>query len=149
MTIRPITTEDREAWSQLRTEPWPDTEDNHLAEIDDYFAHQSPDIDMVFVAEDDMQKVVGSIELNIREFAEGSRHPRVPYVEGWCVDKASRNKGYGKQLMAVAEQWAKANGYIELASDTEISNTRSISIHKHLGYREVERIVCFIKRIPD
>jgi aminoglycoside 6'-N-acetyltransferase I len=39
------------------------------------------------------------------------------------------------------------NGYKELASDTEISNTQSIEIHKKLGFKETERVVCFLKKL--
>lgn len=49
--------------------------------------------------------------------------------------------------MQKAEQWAISQGYSELASDTKIDNNRSISMHKHLGVLETERIVCFLKRL--
>ena len=47
----------------------------------------------------------------------------------------------------MAEEWAINNGFNELASDAELENLSSLAAHKALGFQEVERIVCFIKRI--
>ncbi|MEJ2621755.1 MAG: GNAT family N-acetyltransferase [Candidatus Thiodiazotropha sp.] len=56
-------------------------------------------------------------------------------------------KGYGKQLIQKAENWVLNNGFTELASDTQVANKRSISVHKHLGFTETDRIVCFLKQL--
>lgn len=146
MNIRQVEKSDRNAWSKMRTELWPDTDDKHLSEIEDYFKGRSIDIVQVYVAEIE-SKLVGFLELNIRNYAEGSLSSRIAYVEAWYVDPAYRGKGYGKQLMHKAEQWAREKDFNELASDTEIDNLASIDIHKHLGFQETERIVCFLKQI--
>ncbi len=148
MTIRDANRADIAVWSQMRTDLWPDTDDGHLAQIDAFFARSSTDIVQVFVAETSAD-VVGFLELNIRNFAEGSRSPRLPYVEAWYVKPQHRGQGYGGLLMQRAEDWAAAEGYTELASDTELDNERSIAVHKHLGFVETERIVCFLKRLKD
>ena len=132
----------------MRTALWPDTVDGHLAEIKAFFAGKSIDIEQVYLAMVN-ESAVGFIELNIRTFAEGSRKSRVPYVEAWFIHPKHRGKGYGKQLMRQAEQWARDLGYRELASDTEVANTRSIAMHKHLGFAETERVVCFLKSLDD
>lgn len=132
----------------MRTALWPHTEDRHLGEIDAYFAGKSIDIVETFVLEIDSE-LAGFLELNIRNFAEGSRAPRVPYVEAWYVKPDFQHHGHGKQLMLKAEEWAMANGFFELASDTEIGNERSIALHKHLGFKEIDRVVCFLKRLNN
>lgn len=147
MLIREVTRDDIPVWSKYRTILWPNTSDRHLSEINDYFSGQSIDIEAVFVIEDEAGQVAGFMELNIREFAEGSRHPKVPYVEAWYVDPQFQNQGFGKLLMQRAEAWAREQGFTELASDTEVSNTRSIALHKHLGFVETERVVCFLKKL--
>ncbi len=146
MNIRSIQPDDCTAWSRLRTLLWPDTDDAHMSEIEAFFTGQSHDVVAVFVAET-MQGVVAFIELNVRNFAEGSRQGRVPYVEGWLVDPAFQNQGIGKALMSAAESWAVDQGYTELASDTEHDNVKSQEIHAHLGFKEVERVVCFLKAL--
>ena len=89
----------------------------------------------------------GFLELNVRNYAEGSRANRVPYIEGWFVTADLRGRGHGKQLIETAEQWALKNGYNELASDAELENEASIAAHKALGFTEVDRVVCFIKQL--
>lgn len=145
-TIRTATVADTAAWSAMRTALWPDTDDDHRAEIRAYFSGTSTDIVEVYVVEVEAE-LVGFMELNIRNFAEGSRSPRLPYVEAWYICPEHQNQGYGRQLMLRAEEWAVAQGYTELASDTEIDNERSIALHKALGFTETERVVCFLKRL--
>ena len=146
--IREATEKDVEQWSEMRTALWPETNDAHISEIKEYFSGLSIDIVQAYVAEVDSE-IVGFMELNIRNFAEGSRSSKLPYVEAWYIKPKYQGNGYGKQLMRKAEQWAISQGYSELASDTEIDNHRSISLHKHLGFMETERIVCFLKELKN
>lgn len=147
MKIREAVKDDILVWSKYRTLLWPDTEDGHRGEIDEYFNGTAIDIEITLVIENDSEEMVGFIELNIRNFAEQSREASIPYVEGWYIDEAYQNRGYGKALMTAAEEWAKKLGYKELASDAEIDNLKSIEIHNKLGFMETERIVCFLKKL--
>ena len=133
---------------EVRTSLWPETADCHGSEIDEYFAGTSIDIVEVLIGEVD-SKVAGFLELNIRNFAEGSRSAQVPYIEAWYVKPEFQGRGYGRELMRHAEDWAREKGFDELASDTEVDNMRSIEMHKHLGFEETERVVCFLKRLKD
>ncbi|TNC80611.1 MAG: histone acetyltransferase [Oleiphilus sp.] len=144
MHIRKAQEHDLDVWSHMRTALWPDTTDAHIAELKDYFCGTSHDIRVAYLIEADGERV-GFLELNVRNFAEGSRHSAVPYVEAWYVKPAHQGKGYGKALMQQAENWARESGFSELASDTTPDNTRSIHMHKHLGFKETERVVCFLK----
>lgn len=147
MRIREATAKDAAEWSRMRTVLWPDTPDDHRAEIAAFFAGTSNDVVQMFVIEVSEDKLAGFIELNIRNFAEGSVESAVPYVEGWYIDPEYQEQGFGKALMLAAEQWAKDKGYRELASDAELDNERSIQIHKKLGFKETWRIVCFLKKL--
>ena len=146
MQIREVREQDSQAWSLMRTALWPDTEDQHRAEIQAYFDGTSHDVEMAVVAVLDTE-IVGFMELNIRNFAEGSRSSEVPYIEAWYVRPEYQGRGLGRQLMDYAEDWAARAGYQELASDTEIDNARSIDLHKQLGFEETDRVVCFLKRL--
>lgn len=148
MIIRKITEEDMADWCEMRTDLWPETNDRHIQALADYFAGSSVDIVTAYVVEVD-QEVIGFMELNIRNFAEGSRRPKVPYLEAWYIKSGHRGNGYGASLMRKAEQWALSQGYSELASDTEIENARSIAMHKHLGFVETEKIICFLKQLDN
>jgi aminoglycoside 6'-N-acetyltransferase I len=143
--VRKVTSQDIMAWAEMRNQLWPDKLSTHIKEIEAYFAGVSIDVVETFVIETAESSMVAFIELNIRNFAEGSHHGQVPYVEGWYVKPEYQNKGLGKQLMQQAETWAIQQGFTELASDTEIDNDKSQAIHKRLGFKEVERVVSFLK----
>jgi aminoglycoside 6'-N-acetyltransferase I len=149
MIIREATEDDSSAWVEMRTALWPESGDDFRAELAQYFAGDSIDIAEAFVIEADDGSLAGFIELNIRSYAEGSRSPRVPYVEGWYVAPQWRDKGYGKALMQRAEQWARDNGFNEIASDTGPENEKSIALHKRLGFQETDRVVCFLKKLTN
>ncbi len=147
MNIRKATLTDRDEWARMRNSLWPDSLKEHLAEIDRYFSKAEIDIVQIFVLERSSGKLGGFIELNVRNYAAGSNSAKVPYVEGWYIDADIRGNGHGKQLIKKAERWALENGFDELASDAKTENSGSIAAHKALGFKEVERVVCFIKRL--
>ena len=147
MEIREARQNDAAAWAALRGELWPDSSDDHASEIADYLAGKCRDVVQAFVAETAAGELAGFVELNIRNYAEGTSARRVPYVEGWFVAAPFRGAGVGRALMQRAERWAREQGCSELASDAELHNERSIAIHKRLGFEETDRIVCFLKRL--
>ena len=147
MKIRPIEKNDVEEWLRMRSVLWPGGKHEHLHEITEFFAGRPVHIKSVYVAEKDSKKLVGFIELNTRNYAEGSDKPEVPYIEGWYVDADYRNKNTGRSLVEAAEKWALSLGYNELASYSDISNVNSIKAHKALGFKEVDRNVSFLKRL--
>jgi len=147
MKIRKVKKEDRDEWARIRNELWPESPEEHLNEIDHFFSHREDNDQEVYVLSRESGKLGGFIELRIRNYAEGTSSPEVPYLEAWYVDPDLRGKGYGEKLMSTAEQWALEKGFNELASDTEIDNELSMKIHKKLGFKEVDRIVCFLKKL--
>lgn len=148
-TIREAREADNEHWTRMRQVLWPDAMAVHSAEIEAYFRSESVDIVQAYVVEDEPGSIIGFMELNIRNFAEGSRRPKVPYVEAWFIDKPWRGRGLGKRLMLQAEAWAQSMGFDELASDTDTDNEASIAAHQRLGFRETERVVCFLKQLNE
>lgn len=99
----------------------------------------------VFVAIRPDGTVAGFVEVGTRPYADGCDTSPVGYVEAWYVDPDVRRKGYGRALLAAAEEWARARGLAEMASDTDLHNTRSQDAHRAAGYAEVGRIVQFRK----
>jgi len=91
--------------------------------------------------------VVGFLEVFLREYAEGAESSPVGYLEGLYVSADYRRKGFGAALVRAGEQWAAAQGCTEIASDAQIDNAISIELHRRMGYGEVERQVCFLKRL--
>jgi aminoglycoside 6'-N-acetyltransferase I len=127
----------------LRTALWPDSEADFELEVSKILNH--PHL-ASFVAEQNGQ-LVGFVEVSLREYAEGCESSPVGYLEGWYVAPKHRKTGIGRRLVQAAEDWARARGCSEMASDSELSNTPSHQAHARLGYQEVERIVCFRKSL--
>ena len=149
MHVRETEPSDLGAWETLRAALWPQIDEDHRAEILAYFSGNSTDIEQAYVLEDYDGTVVGFLELTTREFTEGSRHPCVPYIRAWYIDKPFRGLGYGRVLLQTAERWAKRKGFTQLASETETSDTDSVAIHKQLGFIETERPACFLKYLEE
>lgn len=147
MKIRKTNPSDTNELNRLRDALWPGSPEEHASEIDSYFSGKSLYIEEIFILERQGGNLGGFIELGIRDYAEGCSEEKVPYVEGWYVDEDLRGGGIGKELMLAAEKWALEKGFVELASDTGVTNTRSIEAHKALGFKETVRIVCFIKKL--
>lgn len=132
-------------WLPLRKALWPHhPADIHTKEMAVYFAN--PETMAVFLAWDPQEKAIGFIEITLRSIAEGCPSgSNIGYIEGWYVQPAYQQQGYGKQLVYRAEQWAQNKGCTIMASDTDIDNHQSITAHSRSGYREIKRLVHFIK----
>jgi aminoglycoside 6'-N-acetyltransferase I len=99
----------------------------------------------VFVAERQDGAIAGFVEVGSRPYADGCDTSPVGYVEALYVDEGVRRQGYARALLAAAEDWARARGYTEIASDTQLNNDVSYAVHRRTGYEEVDRIVQFRK----
>ena len=145
MTIRPVTKADRSAWERMRQALWPSEPGEHAREIERFFAGGVREPLQVLVASDEREGAVGFVELSIRAYAEGCVTDRVAYVEGWYVEPSARGKGVGAALIKAAESWARLEGCVEIASDTELENVGSAAAHRALGFVDTGTIRCFKK----
>jgi len=133
----------------LREALWPDTPaEQHARELapllDGTAAPTMPLINLV--AEADGGRLVGFVEAGLRSHADGCDPARpVGYIEGWYVAGDRRRRRIGRRLVAAAEEWARAQGCREMASDTWIDNTLSQHAHEALGYTIVDRCVHYRK----
>ena len=66
---------------------------------------------------------------------------------GWYVDADLRGQGIGRALVQAAEDWAMAQGFTEMGSDTWIDNEASYRAHLAIGYKEAERLIHFKKQL--
>jgi aminoglycoside 6'-N-acetyltransferase I len=121
-------------------------------EIDDWFdaveRGGTPHVGVaVIVADRGGGSLAGFVEIGSRSYAEGCDSTPVAYLEGWYVDPDVRRTGLGTRLLKAAEKWAIENGFSEIASDAELGNQNSLHAHLALGFKEVERQICFKKRL--
>jgi len=145
IAIRRVKKSDKSEWLRMRLLLWPySTAESFSSDMDDLLADtRSP----VFVAVRPDGKLGGFLEAGTRKYADGCETNPVGYIEGWYVDKDLRGQGIGAALVYAAEEWARSQGLLEMASDTWLENETSIQAHLKLGYEEMERLVHFAKRL--
>jgi aminoglycoside 6'-N-acetyltransferase I len=149
LEIRDACPGDEHQLAEMRTLLWSSTTlSEQLEEVQAYLAGKIPGTlpCITFVAEKDQGALAGFIEVDLRSHADGC-DPNLPvgYIEGWFVRELFRGRGIGKALVKAAEDWARALGSREMASDALIDNAVSFDAHTALGFEVVDRCVHFRK----
>ena len=99
----------------------------------------------VFLAREE-GKAVGFAQCQLRrDYVEGTESSPVGYLEGVYVAEGYRKRGLARQLAAECENWAKE--MVEFASDCELGNEESLAFHLAIGFEEMNRIICFAKKL--
>jgi aminoglycoside 6'-N-acetyltransferase I len=151
ISIRIAESSDREQLARLCEALWPASKaEEHMSGLEPILDRASVlKIPYVFmVAEATDRALVGFLEIGLRSHADGCDDAQaVGYIEGWYVTEPRRRKGIGKRLLAAAEDWARAQGCMEMASDALIDNLSSQLAHEALGYLVVDRCVHYRKAL--
>jgi aminoglycoside 6'-N-acetyltransferase I len=151
VTIRTALEADREVLAKYRAALWPESsEEEHSRELALVLSGKMPSVlpYATYVAVADDGSVVGFADISLRSYADGCDPARpVGYLEGWYVSESCRLQGAGAALLAAGEEWARAQGCTEFASDTWIDNEPSQRAHEALGFEEVDRCVLYRKRL--
>jgi len=100
----------------------------------------------VFLAQDGETMGFAQCQLR-RDYVEGTESSPVGYLEGLFVTESCRKRGYARALLAACQDWARARGCTEFASDCELTNSESFAFHLRMGFLEANRIICFTKRL--
>ena len=130
---------------RLARELWP----HHTTEelITEFSGVLDRDDATIFFADLDGE-AVGFAQCQLRhDYVEGTSTSPVGYLEGIFVSAPYRKKGIAGKLLAACENWAKEQGCSEFVSDCELSNNQSLKFHQALGFYEVNRIICFTKKL--
>ena len=91
---------------------------------------------------------VGFAQCQLRhDYVEGTDSSPVGYLEGIYVLPGHRRQGIAKALLSACESWAKSMGCREFASDCELTNKDSLRFHLNVGFREANRIICFVREL--
>jgi aminoglycoside 6'-N-acetyltransferase I len=149
--VRLATSADREPLSCLREALWPDSSpEEHAQELAPMLAdNRNGTMPLaIFVAETTGGALAGFLEAGLRSHADGcDRKYPVGFLEGWYVVESHRGKGVGKRLLIAAEDWARLQGCVEMASDTWIDHVTSQRVHEALGFEVVDRCVHYRKAL--
>lgn len=153
--IRHIEPADAREWTSLRLALWPEDGRPSLeAAVARFFAEPQRGAGMMpeavlVAAEAGTGTLVGFAEVSRRAYAEGCDSSPVGFLEGWYVIAERRRQGIGRRLVAATEEWSRAMGCLEFASDALADNVVSAEAHRALGFEEVEVIRCFRKTIAE
>lgn len=131
--------------AKLACKLWKDSDYDELK--DEFETISSRKNEIVFTAYVD-EKMIAFAHCSIRkEYVEGTKSSPVAYLEAVYVEDEYRDAGIGTKLIRCCENWAKDKGLTEFASDCNINNANSRSLHKHCGFNEASTLVHFIKNI--
>lgn len=124
---------------------WPDNDwDELFEEMKEIIAMD--DAAVFILAEDG--KDAGFAQCQLRnDYVEGTDTSPVGYLEGIFVDENFRGRGFAADLLRECEKWTREMGCSEIASDCDIDNEASFRFHLKHGFIEVNRIICFSKKI--
>lgn len=145
-TLRRAQAGDAQDWTALRHALWPDEGlDRHPGEIDELLGRSDW---AAFLAFDGDGDAIGFAEASVRrDYVNGTDTSPVGFLEGWYVAPSWRGRGVGKALVAAVEDWSRAQGMHELASDTWLDSSDSLGAHLGCGFEETERVIYFRKRL--
>jgi len=143
----PVTEQLFDIWIELALELWPGESPEEMRDVL-IAEYEKPNIRAWLAMEG--EQYIGFINASLRsDYVPGCEEYPVGYVEGIYIRPQWRGKGYSRQLLKLAEDWARENGCTEMGSDALLDNTNSHAFHKAVGFTEVERVVCFYKSLED
>ena len=142
ITIRPITAQDDQAIAEIVRQnlkayhldiPGTAYFDPELDCLSEYYSAQ-PDRRRYFIAEQEDGTVIGGVGI-----AEFSGFEHCAELQKLYLADEAKGKGFGKQLMQTAEQYAKAAGYRLLYLETHTNLETAIGLYEKLGFRRIEK----------
>ena len=143
--IRKANMDDLALLTELALEMWPDNAADTM--YYDLGTTMTAKESVFFLAYQE-ETAVGFAQCQLRhDYVEGTSSSPVGYLEGIYVRQAERKHGFAGKLMQACEDWARAEGCTEFASDCEVDNTESLAFHLKLGFKEANRIICFAKKL--
>jgi aminoglycoside 6'-N-acetyltransferase I len=149
--VRPARLSDCDQLLRLRAELWPKASGEELARELTATLEGNPPVTLpliILVAEGSDERLVGFLEVDLRSHVDGCNPARpTAYIEGWYVAENHRHQGIGRKLLAVAEDWARHQGCVEIGSDTWTDNELSQRVHEASGYEVVDRCVHYRKKL--
>lgn len=147
MSIRVATLEDALLVAELAIQMWEShTIEELTQEFDEYISKENG---IVFITMVD-GCAVGFAQCGLRrDYVEGTDSSPVGYLEGIFIKEEYRKRGLARDMLEACWKWAKEQGCTEFASDCELDNEDSLKFHLKMGFEEVNRIICFTKKLTD
>lgn len=103
-----------------------------------------PDKRAYFIALDDMENVIGGV--GVAEF-DGFDH--CAEIQKLYLSNAAKGNGFGKQLMYIAEDFARSAGYQFLYLETHTNLQTAIKLYERLGFERIEKPSAVVHSLMD
>ena len=147
--IREATPSDVDQLTELAVLLYPDSPVLELRAEFEFFTRSGAQTCFLAYPDDEAHpEAVGFTHVAMRtDYVEGTQTSPVGYLEAVYVREAYRLQGYGQRLVAASEEWARAKGAVEFASDCLLDNKDSYEFHMKCGFKEANRIISFTKDI--
>lgn len=87
-----------------------------------------------FIALDETDQVMGGVGI-----AEFEYIPDCAEIQKLYLNAFAKGKGYGKELMQIAEAWAREAGYGQLYLETHSNLTAAMKLYEKLGFNQIEK----------
>ncbi|TQV89047.1 GNAT family N-acetyltransferase [Aliikangiella coralliicola] len=139
MILSPIEPDDFKIWQDMRKALYQSCDEDFLE--DELIKINQRSDWFCYLIKDVYGEMIGMVELSSRNVVDGCLSSPVAYLEGLYLLPEYRAKGIGRQVIQLVLQWSKSNGFSELATDTELTNTKAQKFYSMLGFEEVDRVV--------
>ncbi len=107
-----------------------DPELDHLSKYYD----SKPDKRAYFIALDENGQVIGGVGI-----AEFNGIADCAELQKLYLSDSAKGKGYGKDLMKLAEDWARAAGYKNLYLETHTNLSVALKLYEKTGFQRIEK----------
>ncbi len=87
-----------------------------------------------FIALDETDQVMGGVGI-----AKFKYIPDCAEIQKLYLNDSAKGKGYGKELMQIAEAWAREAGYGQLYLETHSNLTAAMKLYEKLGFNQIEK----------
>ena len=107
--------------------------DPELDHLSAYY-NSDPSRRAYFVALDDNGQVIGGVGI-----AEFDGIEKCAELQKLYLDDSVKGKGYGKELMRIAEDQARAAGYENLYLETHTNLSVALKLYEKMGFHQIEK----------
>lgn len=107
--------------------------DPELDHLSTYY-NSNPSKRVYFVALDEKGQVIGGVGI-----AEFDGIENCAELQKLYLDDSVKGKGYGKELMRIAEDWAMAAGYENFYLETHTNLSVALKLYEKMGFQQIEK----------
>lgn len=107
--------------------------DPELEHLSDYY-NRNPSKRAYFIALDAKEQVIGGVGI-----AEFDGIECCAELQKLYLDDSAKGMGYGKELIQIAEEWARSAGYQNLYLETHTNLSAALKLYEKMGFHAIEK----------